>query len=100
MLTCLDMEGAFDGNVPRTVGGFDLIYDKDTVVRNSDFPSLPTALGCMNDRAKSLKKLQRAAAAAQSAKAAAAAAAGAGAGGGGGGGFGGGPSSGVTATAT
>ena len=98
MLTCLDMEGAFDGNVPRTVGGFDLIYDKDTVVRNSDFPSLPTALGCMNDRAKSLKKLQRAAAAAQSAKAAAAAAAGAGAGGGAG--VGGGPSSGVTATAT
>ena len=28
--TCVDMEGAFAGNVPRTVGGFDLVYDKDT----------------------------------------------------------------------
>lgn len=67
--TCLDMEQAFLGNVPKTVGGFDLIYDKDTVVRNSEFPALPTMLGTYNDRAKSLKKLQRAAAAAQAAKA-------------------------------
>lgn len=39
------------------------------VVRNSEFQSLPTMLGTYNDRAKSLKKLQRAAAAAQAAKA-------------------------------
>ena len=39
------------------------------VVRNSEFPALPTMLGTYNDRAKSLKRLQRAAVQAQAARA-------------------------------
>jgi len=29
--TCIDMEKCFNGQTPKRVGGFDLIYDKDTV---------------------------------------------------------------------
>ena len=29
--TCLDLEKHFNGQTPKRVGGFDLIYDKDTV---------------------------------------------------------------------
>jgi len=57
--TCLDLEKHFNGQTPKRVGGFDLIYDKDTVIRNSECPSLPTGLGINNNRIKSLKRLKK-----------------------------------------
>mmetsp|Transcript_22566 Transcript_22566/g.43057 ORF Transcript_22566/g.43057 Transcript_22566/m.43057 type:complete len:429 (-) Transcript_22566:161-1447(-) len=57
--TCLDLEKTFNGQTPKRVGGFDLIYDKDTVVRNSECPSLPSGLGIANNRIKSLKRLKK-----------------------------------------
>jgi len=57
--TCLDMEKAFHGQTPKRVGGFDLIYDKDMVVRNSECPSLLSGLGIANNRVKSLKRLKK-----------------------------------------
>lgn len=57
--TCLDMEKAFHGQTPKRVGGFDLIYDKDMVVRNSECPSLQSGLGIANNRVKSLKRLKK-----------------------------------------
>jgi hypothetical protein len=53
------MEKAFHGQTPKRVGGFDLIYDKDMVVRNSECPSLQSGLGIANNRVKSLKRLKK-----------------------------------------
>ncbi|KAK3285900.1 hypothetical protein CYMTET_6512 [Cymbomonas tetramitiformis] len=54
------MERNFTGQPPpKRIGGFDLIYDKDTMVRNSEWPSLPSGLGTNNNREKSLKRLKK-----------------------------------------
>ena len=59
MLTVVDMEGHFGGRTPKRVGGFDLICDNGVECRGEDWGSLPTMLGCNNDRVDSLKKLRR-----------------------------------------
>ena len=59
MLTVVDVEGHFGGRTPKRVGGFDLICDNGVECRGDDWGSLPTMLGCNNDRVDSLKKLRR-----------------------------------------
>ena len=61
MLDVVDMEGRFGGQLPEQVGGFDLIWDGGPVDRGRK-SSLPTLLGCANDRDKQLRRLATAAA--------------------------------------
>ena len=59
MLTLIDIEGHFNGRVPRRVGGFDLICENGVETRSDEFFALPTMLGTHNDRLDSLKRLRR-----------------------------------------
>jgi len=69
ILSFLSLEGHFSRkkNIPKRVGGFDLICENGCEVspncdgyENSDLgSSLPTMLGTHNDRVDSLKKLRK-----------------------------------------
>eukprot|EP00242_Pyramimonas_sp_CCMP2087_P013271 CAMPEP_0198219710 /NCGR_PEP_ID=MMETSP1445-20131203/75726_1 /TAXON_ID=36898 /ORGANISM="Pyramimonas sp., Strain CCMP2087" /LENGTH=395 /DNA_ID=CAMNT_0043897223 /DNA_START=218 /DNA_END=1405 /DNA_ORIENTATION=- len=57
LLTVTDAEGKYNGNPPRRVGGFDLIVDNGAVIPPDEPTSMPTMLGCANNRQQQLKKL-------------------------------------------
>jgi len=54
--TIVDVEQRF-AETPHRVGGFDLIVDNNTLVQPDEPSSMPTMLGCANDRQTQLKKL-------------------------------------------
>jgi len=66
VLTVTDIEGRFQGRTPKRVGGFDLIVDNGAIVPPEDATSVPSMLGCENDRVSQLKKLYKKTAAANS----------------------------------
>ncbi|KAK3267439.1 hypothetical protein CYMTET_24004 [Cymbomonas tetramitiformis] len=59
VMTAVDVEGRFQGKAPRRVGGFDLIVDNGSIVPPQNAFSCPTMLGCLNDRVKALKKMDK-----------------------------------------